>query len=236
MATLIQTPHRLRVDPESTLSTAPPPQPDGAAWSRYFEDLYHDAAGDPSRIPWADQSPNPSLQSWLNSEAPSLVRPGATVCVVGCGLGDDAKDLADRGYDVIGFDVAPTAVQWARTRHPDIAERFVVADLFNLPSSLPRRWDLVVEISTIQAVHPDLRPAAAAAIASLARLRGVVLAVCRGRDQDAPLPPAPPFALSPRELADLFSPHGLLPTRAIDDFDDDEDPSIRRLRCAFKRG
>ena len=233
---LIKTPSRIQVDHESTLTTAPPPGPDAVAWSRWFEDLYHDAAGDLSRIPWGDGRPSPSLQAWLNTEAPSLVRPGATACIVGCGLGDDVQELAARGYDVLGFDVSPSAVQWARTRHPDIADRFVVADLFSLPGSLPRRWDLVVEISTLQALHPDLRATAAAGIASLARPRGMVLTICRGRDEDQPLPDAPPFALTPRELTDLFAPHALIPTRSIDDYQDDEAPPVRRLRCAFKRG
>ncbi len=236
MATLIQSPTRVQVDPDSIRLPAPPSHADTAAWGRYFEDLYHDAGGDAARIPWADQRPNPSLQAWLNAEAPSLVRPGATACVVGCGLGDDVKELTDRGYDVLGFDVSASAIHWARTRHPDIAERLSIADLFNLPASLLRRWDLVVEVSTLQAVHPELRAAAAAGIASLARPRGTVLAVCRARDDGQPLPDAPPFPISPGELAELFAPHGFFPSRAIDDFADDETPPVRRLRCAFKRG
>ena len=236
MATLIPTATPVRIDHESTLNVAPPSCAECSEWCRYFEDLYHDAAGDAGRIPWSDNRPNAVLQAWLNSEAPSLIRPGATACVVGCGLGEDTKELNERGYDVLGFDVSSTAVQWARRRHPAIPDRFVVADLFRLPPSLPRRWDLVVEINTLQAIHPDLRPAAAAGIASLARPRGVVLTICRGRDEHDPLPPLPPFALSQRELTDLFAPHGLLPLRAADDFLDDQSPPVRRLRCAFKRG
>src|ERR1043165_3589387 len=178
-------------------------------WNRYFEDLYREAAGDPERIPWADEVANPALVPWLNREAPSLLRPGASVSVVGCGLGEDVKELEGRGYDVLAFDVSPTAVAWARRRHPSIAERFMTADLFALPTGLLRRADLVVEISTIQSVHPGLRERAAGAIASLARPKGAVLTVCRGRDESDPLDSCPPFALSRSELVDLFAPHGL---------------------------
>src|ERR1051326_5949174 len=135
MATLTPTSPRIRIDHDSTLAIAPPPLPDAASWSRYFEDLYHDAAGDVDRIPWGKGCASPALQAWLNSEAPSLLRPGATACIVGCGLGDDARELAGRGYDILAFDVSPTAVNWARNRHPDLSDRFVVADLFKLPPS-----------------------------------------------------------------------------------------------------
>jgi SAM-dependent methyltransferase len=233
MATLIQAPPRVRV--ETGIDTLPPPAADDAAqWSRFYEDVYHEAGGDPDRIPWAHCMPNPALREWLTDEAPTVVRPGALACAVGCGLGDDVRELADRGYDVLAFDVSPTAVQWARVRYPDLAEQFVVADLFQLPSSLLRRFDLVVEVNTLQAVHPGLRARAGAGIASLARPRGTVLAICRGRDEASPLPDAPPYPLSPRELCEAFAPHGLLPTHTPDEFDDDE--AVRRVRATFKRG
>ena len=162
---------------------SPPASGEAAAWSRYFEALYRSADHDTARIPWAETEPNPGLLAWLGAEAPSLVRPGATVCVAGCGLGDDVRELAGRGYDVLGFDVSPTAIEWARHRHPGLEDRFHVADLFDLPPHLTRRADLVVEVYTIQSLHPALRTAAARAIASLARPRGTILTICRGRDE-----------------------------------------------------
>jgi SAM-dependent methyltransferase len=215
---------------------APPIAPDKRAWTTYYEGIYREAGGDPARVPWAECCSCPALRAWLNSEAPGQVRPGASACVVGCGLGDDVRELAERGYDVIGIDVSPTAIEWARARHPAIADRLMVADLFDLPSSLHRRSDLVVEVNTLQSVHPDLRESAAAGIAALARPHGTVLTICRGRDENESLPDAPPYPLCPRELEKLFAPHGFNPTRAMDDFADDQDPPVRRLRCAFRRG
>jgi hypothetical protein len=112
----------------------------------------------------------------------------------------------------------------------------MVADLFAPPSSLLRRGDLVVEINTLQAVHPSMRGSAAAAIASLARPRGTILVICRGREEREAMPDAPPFPISPRELTALFAPNGWSPMRAVDDFLDDEVPPKRRLRVALKRG
>lgn len=222
------------VEVRSDVANSHPESGDATQWNRYFEDLYKDAAGDTRRVPWADESPNPALCAWLNREAPSLIRPGASVSVVGCGLGEDAQELSDRGYDVIAFDVSPTAIQWARQRHPELSERFMVADLFQLPTGLLRRADLVVEISTLQAIHPSLRARAASAIASLARPRGTVLTICRGRNENQPLE-HPPYPLTPRELSDLFESEGMSATRSIDDFIDEETPPVRRLRAAFKR-
>lgn len=236
MPTLHTTTSPVQVDANTALAVGAPATADAAAWSRYYEELYHDAAEDPARVPWAHLRPCPFLQAWLNTEAPSLLRPGATACVVGCGLGDDVKELSDRGYDAIGFDVSASAIQWARRRFPELSDRFHIADLFDLPASLKRRSDLVVEINTLQALHPALREHAAAGIAALARPRGLVLTVCRGRDSSQPVGDAPPHAISPEELGELFGRQAMAPLRAADDFLDDRTPPVRRLRCCFKRG
>jgi hypothetical protein len=206
-------------------------------WSAWFDRVYRDAGGDPSMVPWADLRPSPAMLAWMNSEAPALVRPGACITVAGCGLGDDVRELTDRGYDVTGLDVSPAAIEWARRRYPELADRFHAADLLALSPSLRRRADLVVEVSTIQAVHPSLRPAIVAGITALARPRGVVLAVCRGRSEGEVLDAVsgPPFALTRAELTDLFAHAGFAPLGGVDDFEDEETPPVRRLRAALRR-
>lgn len=204
-------------------------------WTAFFETIYREASGDAALVPWADGEPNPALVAWLNSEAPGLIRPGATVAVVGCGLGDDVRELADRGYDVVGFDCSPTAVAWARRRHTAIADRLLIADLFNLAPALRRRHDLVVEINTLQALGPALRPDACAGIVALARPRGSVLAVCRARDDGEALPENPPYPLTGAELEGLMAAQGLSPMRPLETFTDSETPPVRRLRGVFRR-
>jgi SAM-dependent methyltransferase len=204
-------------------------------WVAHFEQVYREAAGDASAVPWAHEGSNPALVAWLNAEAPGLIRPGATVAVVGCGLGDDVRELADRGYDVVGFDCSPTAIAWARRRHTAVADRLMVADLLNLPTTLLRRHDLVVEINTLQSLDPSMRSAAAAGIVSLARPRGSVLTICRAREEGDPLPDEPPYPLTACELERLMGASGFAPSRGLDVYFDDETPPCLRVRGVFRR-
>lgn len=176
-----------------------------------FEEMYARASGDASKIPWADLRPCPLLVEWLNTSACGLVRPGAPAAVVGAGLGDDVLELARRGYDVLGFDIARTAVHWGQRRHPEIADRLVVADLLAPPSRWLRRFDLVVEISTVQSVEPARRTAMCRSLGSLLSPRGVLLFICRRRDESQPLSDiaCPPFPLTTGEVATLMDDAGL---------------------------
>lgn len=205
-----------------------------------FEQVYADARGEASRVPWAAGCACPVMAEWLNTEAPLLVRPGSRAVVVGCGLGDDVVELAGRGYDVLGFDLAPTAVRWAALRHPAHAARFLQADLLNMPARLQRRFDLVVEVNTIQSIAPEARPMVAKALGNLLAPRGVMLAVCRGRDQAQPLNEClgPPWPLTPTELHEMLAGAGLYPVHgepAVIEAWDQEEPPKRRLRGTFTR-
>jgi hypothetical protein len=203
----------------------------------FFEAIYREAAGDPSRVPWAESRANPALVSWLNTEAAGCVRPGARAVVVGCGLGDDVIELINRGYDASGFDISPTAIAWARRRFPEMAHAFFVANLLEMPTRSRHRFDLVVESYTLQSVEPALREPLAAAIANLACPRGLIAAIATGRDESEPLESihGPPYPLAPGELTGLFEAQGWLPTHGLDDFTDDATPPRRRLRATFAR-
>ena len=207
-------------------------------WLERFDSIYEDASGDCAQIPWAHGSPNPALIAWLNVQASSLVRPGARVAVVGCGLGRDAVALIERGYDVCAFDACEHAIESARALHPRHASCFHQMDLRELPSKMHSRFDLVVEIHTVQSLPVAYRPAIAESIASLVNHRGVLLAIARGRDErtTAESLDGPPFPLTPGELEALFTDHGLSLVRPIDDYEDGNDPPVRRLRAVFRKG
>lgn len=202
-----------------------------------FEQVYRDAGADHARIPWAHAHPNDALIPWLNVEAPSLVRPGGRVVVIGCGLGHDVIELLHRGYDATGFDICQSAIDGAMKLHPRYAERFQQADLLDPPPRFRHRFDLAVDVHTLQSVPPGLWAPMAGAMAELLGPHGVMVSICRGRPDDVPLEQVegPPFSLTPADLIETFAAAGLAPTRAADDFEDDNSPPVRRLRCAFRR-
>lgn len=209
----------------------------GAVAGLDFDALYRDAAGECVRVPWARQHPNSLVEEWLNRDACAALRPGARVAVVGCGLGDDVALFAERGYDVLGLDLSPTAIDWARRRFPDHAGRFETVDVTALPSNLVRRFDLVVEVYTIQAVPFARRLPVAGGICSLARPHGAVLVVSYARDDETIPDPAspPPYPLSEHELMDLMGTQGMSPACETVMCADPERDGKMRMRMVFRR-
>ncbi len=224
---------------KQALVPAAPISTDVGEWLAHFDSIYREAAGDAGRIPWAHRQPCPSFIAWLNAEAPSLVRCGARTAVVGCGLGEDALALRQRGYDVTAFDACPEAVRWAKALHPDDADIFVQADVLDLPGRLRGRFELVVEVHTLQALPPMYRPELARGMAELLthRGQGLIVAVSRGRDESVPLYElaGPPFPLTGEELEQTMRGAGLTPLRPLDEWMDDRTPPVRRLRGVFQR-
>lgn len=209
-----------------------------------FEALYARVDGDPARVPWADLKPHAALVRWVDEQKvgrPSRPSEGPTgwtpvprkrAVVVGCGLGDDAHALADFGYDVLGFDISPTAIDWARSRFTHERLRFEVGDLFNLPAGWLGAFDRVVEIYTFQSLPLAVRPAAMDHAASLVCPGGKLLVVCRGREPDEPATKLP-FPLLKSEL-DRYVEAGLIETR-FEDYLDDETPPVRRFLAEYHR-
>jgi methyl halide transferase len=77
------------------------------AWNKRYQ------TGD---APWDLGFPTPPFVNLLSSpEAPKLGRIG----VLGCGGGSDALLFAEAGFEVLGFDFAPTAIDRANARTTD---------------------------------------------------------------------------------------------------------------------
>lgn len=166
--------------------------------SAWFEVLYAQANNDSSQVPWAQMTPHPILQDWLNSNNPS--GEGKKALVIGCGLGDDAEFLSQLGFSVTAFDISPTAIAWCKKRFPDSTVDYLVADLLAKNSSWDGQFDLVIESRTIQSLPLELRREVTEAIALFVATEGTLLVITQIRDTEEP-PSGPPWALSESELA-----------------------------------
>ena len=190
----------------------------------WFEEIY---AGD-QLPPWADLAPHPSLLAWLPAgAAPESGR----ALVVGCGLGDDAEALAERGFNVAAFDVSSSAIESCGQRWPNSRVDYREMDAREPPAEWLGAFELVVEIYTLQAIPTELRSPVLAGICSCLAPGGTLFLLCRGRDASEPQGEGPPWALSREDLEAMIPPG--IRIASLSDFLDREDPPVRRLRLAL---
>jgi len=175
---------------------------EGGEPTAWFDRLYAEGAAGQVSMPWERDEPQVQLAEW--AERTGLAGRGQTAVVVGCGLGADAEYLAGLGFRTTGFDVAPTAIEQARSRHPGTEVDYRVADLLALDAELVGAFDLAVEVFTLQALPDPPRTEAAAGVRSLVAPGGTLLAVAF-RAGETPTESGPPFPLTRADLESLAS-------------------------------
>lgn len=159
-----------------------------------WEDLYQRG-----ETHWDHGQPSPPLLAEV-AQRPLQGR----VLVVGCGGGHDVAALAEKGLDVTGLDIAPTAIARARSNYPAHADRFVVGDLFDLPAQWRGAFDVVVEHTCLSGMPPALRPSYANGVRAALKPGGIVCGVWYINPDLDPGETGPPFPLPLPELDALF--------------------------------
>ena len=157
----------------------------------WFESIYSDAEGDHNAVFWADLEANPYLTEWLKGH--HLNGQMKKAIAIGCGVGDDAEEMANYGYEVTAFDIAPTAIELCKKRYKNTNVKYIVEDLFDYPEEWRGSFDLVYECNTIQVLPGKYRKQAMEAMVSLLAKEGDLLVSCRSRnsgkqEEDIPLP------------------------------------------------
>lgn len=182
--------------------------------NRDWEECYR--AGD---TPWDKGEAAPPLLELMDRKG-SAVWGGGPVLAPGCGTGHDVRVIASSGVEVVGVDIAPTAVE-AALRHAVVGrEVYRVADFLGEEWPGERRFSAMWEHTCFCAIPPERRKEYAASAARSLVAGGVLAGVFylhpwdEGEEQEGP-----PHGVTVEELVDCFSPwfewlEGWVPKRA----------------------
>jgi len=167
-----------------------------------------------NETPWDKGSASPGLLDFLAGE-----RVEGRVLVPGPGAGHDVRALAAQGAEVVGIDIAPSAIKAAESFPKARAERYICGDLFALPQELLGQFAWVWEHTCFCAIDPARRPDYVSAVHGALKPGGHLLAVFYLDPQNASPGEGPPFEVTLPELDRLFLPmftliREWLPTRA----------------------
>lgn len=196
----------------------------------WFEQLYREAEEGKSIVPWAELQPSPNLLNfWKDRPLPAT---GKTALTIGCGLGDDAEQLAEWGFSTTAFDVSEAAVRGCRRRFPLSRVEYVAANLLKPPEAWSGAFDFVFESNTLQVLPAELRAWAMDRAAGFIAEGGKLLVIARARDENDPLGEMP-WPLTRGEL-NHFTEIGLREL-SFEDFQDSEEPPVRRFRALYLR-
>jgi len=141
----------------------------------------------------------PAFVSLLNSE--KKPNPGRTA-VLGCGRGYDGLLFAEHGFEVIGFDFAPSAIAQATSlaQATNSTAKFLQRDIFDLAREFPHAFDCVVEHTCFCAIPPERRGEYVQLVRSLLRPEGELIALFFTHTR----PGGPPFGSTPAEIRQYF--------------------------------
>jgi SAM-dependent methyltransferase len=192
-----------------------------------FEPLYVAAAEGHEVLRWDRGGPHPLIEEWARDVTGS----GRRALVVGSGLGPDAELFAERGFEVVAFDVSPTAIAIAHERFPQSRVDYRVADLLDAPADWSWAFDLVVESLTVQSLPVAFHAEAIANVARMVAPGGTLLVVATARDASDGSVDGPPWPLTRAEV-EAFAGEGLEAVR----IEDVRRPGMpARWRAEFRR-
>ena len=197
----------------------------------WFDTIYKNANGDYTKVFWADLEPNAYLVNFLKKE--KVKKQNKTACVVGCGVGDDAQALSDFGFDVVAFDISPSAIELCKNRYKNSKVDYVVADLFSYPKEWFEKFDVVYECNTIQVLPGVYRKKAREAISSLVGQNGYLLVSCRSRNEGEKEDEIP-FPLSKSEMDEFINIDALKEISFLA-YDDEQIPSVPHFFAIYQK-
>lgn len=161
--------------------------------SRYWDEKYQ--VGLPG---WDRQGASPALLHWLETGALVPCR----ILVPGCGHGHEVLELARRGFEVWGLDIAPTPLArlMARLDEAGLAARLVQADAITWRPEEP--FDAIYEQTCLCALDPHEWAAYANQLYAWLRPEGRLYALFMQTGRES----GPPYHCDLEDMRALFPP------------------------------
>ena len=141
----------------------------------------------------------PFINLLASTNAP---QPGK-IAVLGCGKGHDALLFAEAGFEVTGFDFAPSAIAEATSvaQAREIKAQFLQRDIFSLGREFANSFDYVLEHTCFCAIDPSLRSQYVEVVKSILHPDGKLIGLFYTHNRSG----EPPFGIKPQEVLDYFA-------------------------------
>jgi len=164
--------------------------------SNYWEQRYQEG-----RTGWDLGQPAPPFVTLLErADAPKSGR----MAVLGAGRGYDALLFANRGFEITGFDLAPSAIAYANhlAHERQLPVTFLQRDIFYLEPEFYGKFDYVLEHTCFCAIAPSQRDAYVDVVHRLLQPAGELIALFWAHAMSG----GPPFGTTVAELHQRFLP------------------------------
>lgn len=131
--------------------------------------------------PWEryGQAAAESIAARLDREKVESDGPLGRALDLGCGRGQYTPELATRGWEAVGIDYVPVAIEAARNQRGD-GVTYVVGDVTDLPSTGLGRFDFFLDIGCFQGLDRDQRLAEGEGVTALANRGATFLMLAFG--------------------------------------------------------
>lgn len=166
------------------------------------------------KIPWNSEAPPDKLVELVQS---GKIRPCKTIDL-GCGAGNYAIYLAERGFEVIGVDSSPTVIKIAtgNAQKRGVRCNFIVADLLGDLHEVKETFDFGYDWDFLHHIFPEDRGKYVKNVYNILKSGAQYLSVCfsekdpqfdgMGKYRKTPIETILYFS-SESEIQDLFSPY-----------------------------
>ena len=163
--------------------------------------------------PWerAGKAAHSSFSAILDREQAERSEPLGRALDLGCGRGAHTHDLAHRGWEAVGIDNVPRAIDAATRKDPSGAT-FLVGDVTNLQAAGLGSFDFFLDVGCFHGLRPEQRVATSRGIMAIAN-PGATLLMLAFQPTRNPLLPG---GAARRDIADAFPAWELLTVEPAD--------------------